>query len=119
MGRRALRTIASLFALAAAGCGVLSPEEQLLTDFFEASRLHDLTIVARMASVTFNPRTQGVVDEFEIEEVMEAEGGAVEIVTVAAAVRGPDGERSQRILRFTLQRRDGRWFITGLEEDRP
>src|SRR5687767_12219040 len=56
-------------ALLLTGCGVLSPEEQLLTDFFEASRLHDTTVVAKMSDVIFNPRVDGVVDRFEVGAV--------------------------------------------------
>ncbi len=92
---------------------MLSPEEQLLTRFFEASRLYDTTVVARLSSVTFNPRVDGVVDDFAVEKV-DGAGGA-ERVTVRAQVRGPDGRVTPRRLLFTLQRQDGRWFITALE----
>jgi hypothetical protein len=107
-----LRSRLCLVALIAAGCGVLSPEEQLLTDFFEASRLYDTTTIAKMSSVTFNPRTDGVVQDFEIETVT-AEGDSRRL-TVQAAVRSGDGQVSSRTLSITLARKDGRWFITGL-----
>jgi hypothetical protein len=112
MGRRTLRTLLGLAVLA--GCGVLSPEEQILTKFFEASRLHDTTVVARMSEVTFNPRLDGVVQDFHVETVEEAEDGQSERVTVQAQVRGPDAQVTARTLVFTLQRREGRWFITSL-----
>src|SRR5688500_373192 len=59
----------ALLALLLAGCGVLSPEEQLLTDFFEASRLHDTTVAAKVSDVIFSPAVDGIVDRFEIERV--------------------------------------------------
>src|SRR5215216_1878102 len=75
-----------ILTLLAVGCGVLSPEEQLLTRFFEASRLHDTTVVARMSEVMFNPRVDGVVQDFRIENVEEDGGGQSERVTVQAQV---------------------------------
>ena len=53
------RLAALLAAAGLAACGVLSPEEQLLTRFFEASRLHDTTAVARLSAGPFNPRISG------------------------------------------------------------
>ena len=96
----------------AAACGVLSPEEQLLTRYFEASRLHDTTVVATLSAVTFNPRVEGVVQEFEVEAADRQ--GDIERVVVEALVRSPAGQLGRRRMEFTLQRRDGRWFITGL-----
>jgi hypothetical protein len=102
------------FLLFTAGCGVLSPEEQLLTDFFEASRLHDTTVVASFANVTFNPRLDGVVQDFDVETVERGGDGQSSRVTIAAQVRAPDGRVSARRLEFTLSRQNGRWFISGL-----
>ena len=103
-------------ALIAAGCGVLSPEEQLLADFFEASRLYDTTVIARMSDVAFNPREDGVVQDFDVEQVEQAADGQSERVTVRAEVRGPDGALSSRTLVVTLRRQDGRWFIASLRD---
>jgi hypothetical protein len=97
----------------AAGCGVLSPEEQLLADFFEASRLYDTTLVASFADVTFNPRLDGVVQDFDVDTVEKGSDGQSSRVTIAAQVRGPDGRVSPRRLEFALRRQDGRWFISG------
>jgi hypothetical protein len=99
-------------AVLAASCGVLSPEEQLLTRFFEASRLYDTTIVATMSSVVFNPRTDGVVEEFDVEDVRE--DGDSKRVTVRAAVRQLGGGTTERTLVFTLIRKDNRWLITAI-----
>jgi hypothetical protein len=106
----ARRGIRVALALLVAGCGVLSPEEQLLTRFFEASRLNDSTIVATMSSVSFNPRTDGVVQQFDVEEVRE--DGDSKRVTVRAAVRQWDGGTIDRTLVFMFGRKGDRWFIT-------
>jgi hypothetical protein len=95
-----------------AGCGVLSQEEQLLTRYFEASRLHDTTVVATMSTVVFNPRIEGVVQDFEVTRVDRA--GDIERVIIDADIRSPAGQLMPRRLEATLERRNGRWFITGL-----
>jgi len=104
-------------ALAVAGCGVLSPEEQLLTDFFEASRLHDTTVVAKMSDVTFNPRTDGVVDHFEVTGIEQADDGQSRQVTIQAQVRGAGAgaQTASKTMVATLRRQNGRWFISTLE----
>ena len=89
---------------------MLSPEEQLLTDFFEASRVYDVSVMSRLSSAPFNPKTDGIVDSFEIERVDPADDGT-ERVTVDATVRSFSGQISSRQLLFTLTKRDGRWFI--------
>ena len=104
--------VACAAALACIACGVLSPEEQLLTDFFEASRLYDTAVMARLSAVPLNPRTEGIVDAFDIERVDEADDGRRR-VTVNARVRRFDGQVGSRRLVFSLVRQDGRWFIAG------
>ena len=96
--------------MGAAACGVLSPEEQLLTDFFEASRLYDTSVMARLSATPLNPRAAGIIDSFEVERV-DHTTDQQERVTVAARVRTFDGKVNSRRLVFTLTRRDGRWFI--------
>jgi len=91
-------------------CGVLSPEEQLLTDFFEASRVYDTSVMARLSAVPLNPRTDGIVDSFEVQRVDRANERR-EQVTVAARVRSFDGRVRPRAFVFTLTRQEGRWFI--------
>ena len=104
---------AMLLGALCAGCGVLSPEEQLLRRFFEASRLYDTTAVADLSAVTFNPRTDGVVQEFRIEEVVEEPAG--KRVTVRAPVRLPNGAFDERTLIFRLVQKDGRWYIAEID----
>ena len=96
--------------MATIACGVLTPEEQLLTDFFEASRLFDTSVMARLSAAPLNPRADGIIDSFEIERVDRANDHQ-ERVAVAARVRTFDGQVNSRRLVFTLTRRDGRWFI--------
>ena len=112
-GAPALRALC--LALVAAGCGVLSPEEQLLTDFFEASRLYDTTVVAKMSDVTFNPRIDGVVDHFEVTGIERADDGQSEQVTIQARVRGAGAQAVSKMMVATLRRQNGRWFISSLE----
>ena len=45
------------------------PEQQFLTQFFRASRGRDNTTVGRMSAVELDPRTQGSVDDFSIENI--------------------------------------------------
>ena len=112
-GAPALRALC--LALVAVGCGVLSPEEQLLTDFFEASRLYDTTVVAKMSDVTFNPRIDGVVDYFEVIGIERADDGQSEQVTIQARVRGAGAQAVSKMMVATLRRQNGRWFISSLE----
>ena len=97
-------------ACSAIACGVLSPEEQLLTDFFEAARVYDTSVMARLSAVPMNPRTDGIVDTFTIRAVDRADDQR-ELVRVSANVRSFAGRTSSRELVFTVARRDGRWFI--------
>lgn len=89
---------------------MLSQEEQLLTEFFEASRVFDTSVMSRLSATPLNPRTHGIVDSFEIASV-DRDGDNRERVTIDARVRTFEGRVSSRQLVFTLTRRDGRWFI--------
>ena len=104
--------------LLTASCGVLSPEEQLLTAFFQAARLRDTTVLATFSDVDFNPRTRGVVRRFEVAQTARAirDGREQVDLTVNADVRRPDGITATTTFHITLQRRDGRhWMIVALE----
>lgn len=46
-----------------------SPEQQLLTQFFRASRARDNTTLAMMSAVSFDPREQGTVESFDVASV--------------------------------------------------
>lgn len=45
------------------------PEQQFLTQFFRAAKGRDNTTVGRMSAVTIDPRTQGSVEDFSIENI--------------------------------------------------
>ncbi len=45
------------------------PEQQFLTQFFRAARGRDLTTAGRMSAVMIDPREQGSVDDFSIENI--------------------------------------------------
>jgi hypothetical protein len=47
------------------------PEQQFLTQFFRAARGRDNTTVGRMSAVELDPRTQGSVESFSIENISE------------------------------------------------
>ena len=108
--RSSLLRLVLAVACTAIACGVLPPEEQLLRDFFEAARVYDTTVMARLSAVPMNPRTDGIVDAFTIRGVDRGEDQR-ERVTIAANIRGFDGRSRSRDLVFTVTRRDGRWFI--------
>ena len=107
-----LRGAPALCAVLLAACGVLSPEEQLLTRYFEASRLHDTTVVAKLSDVAFNPMVEGVVQTFEISRVERR--NTAERVVLDAQIRTPGGQVVPRTIAVMLERRDGRWFVTDL-----
>jgi len=54
------------FALLAAACGSTSAEQQVISNFFRASRVRDNQTLANLAAVSFDPRTEGTVQEFEV-----------------------------------------------------
>jgi hypothetical protein len=100
-------------------------EHALLERFFALSRLRDLTALAPIATVVFEPLEHGIVDEFAIVRVAPEErsgSGQSEIaakeVTVDADVRGPDGSTQKQRLIVTMQRAvndaAGTWKITGV-----
>ncbi len=56
-------------ALFMAACGASGPEQQLLTNFFRASRVRDNATLANIAAVSFDVRTDGAVERFTITTV--------------------------------------------------
>jgi hypothetical protein len=112
-------------AAVTAACSV-PPEQPIVADFFAASRLRDTTALARFATVVFEPREQGVVGSFEIEQVsperMSGESRLKEVL-VRAVVHDGDGRSSERRLTVTLQKRGaaedpqalyGGWMVTAV-----
>ena len=89
---------------------MLSQEEQLLTDFFEAARVYDVSVMARLSAKPMNPRLHGIVDSFDVERVDRGDAG-IERVTVSARLRTFDGRERSRQLVFMLARQNDRLFI--------
>jgi hypothetical protein len=54
-----------------ASCSGISTEKKLLEDFFRASRLRDNVTLGSFATATFDPRTDGIVQSFEVVTVGE------------------------------------------------
>lgn len=99
-----------------AACGVRNQEEQLLARFFEAARLYDRVRMAEYATVEFNPRTDGIVRQFEVVSVTETATGREAVVDARVAL--PDGSLERRTLRVTIGTREGRAVITAIQPAR-
>jgi hypothetical protein len=102
----------ALFAAITTACVWPSPERQLLLDFFQACRVYDTTVLAQLATVSCNPRTDGVVQEFEIVSVDRAPDARN--LTIRALVRSFQGQASEQTISVMMGRHDGRWMVTGL-----
>jgi hypothetical protein len=116
MARR--RSVATLTALLiGAACAWPSPERELLLDFFQACQVYDTTVLARLATVSCNPRVDGVVQDFEIVSVRDAEswiGAPVRDVTINARVRPLGGLPAPQMLSVKLYEVEGRWMVAGV-----
>ena len=58
-----------LLVVAVTACGGTSAEQQLLTNFFRASRVRDNATLSNLATVEFNPRISGTVQDFEVTNI--------------------------------------------------
>jgi hypothetical protein len=72
-------------AILAAACSSAPPEQQLLNQFFRASRTRDNETLARMSAVEFHPREQGEVSDFEIVSVSEERRRPLDFKALMAA----------------------------------
>lgn len=125
VGLRTVLTV-SLLTIALAACSS-ADERILLNQFFAASRLRDLTALRDVATVVFEPASDGIVTSFEllgVTVVRATEGRALsEDVVIAAPVRLPDGSTIEKTFVVTLQRdlpdtdrhRSGGWMITAIK----
>ena len=55
--------------LLAVACGSTPVEQQLLTQFFRAARVRDNTTLASISAVSFDPRSDGSVQDFKIDNI--------------------------------------------------
>jgi hypothetical protein len=128
-------TIASLMTLTFTNCSA-SAEQPLLTRFFAASRLRDLTALQNISTVVFEPGVDGVVTSFDVTRVTatQASDGHVvskyvsknvsKDVSISAPVRLPDGQTTLKSFVITLQRglpgsdqnRWNGWMITAIRD---
>ena len=60
-------------------CSSAPPEQQLLINFFRAARVRDNTTLGNISAVSFNPRTEGTVEDFEIVSVSPEQRRPVQI----------------------------------------
>ena len=96
------------------GCSV--PQERSLLDrFFTASRLRDKTALSNFATVVFEPLEQGIITDFEVVRVAPEQNDA-KAVTISAPVKLPDGQVVEKTLIVTLERRNGRWIVTHVDD---
>ena len=98
--RVARTAVVALATLTVLGCGP-NTERTLLTRFFAASRLRDLTALRNLATVVFEPATDGIVTSFDITSVT-GRGGTEEVV-IAAPVKMFDGRMVTKHFAVTIQ----------------
>lgn len=125
-----MRRAALLTALAVLGaaCTQGRAEAQILTQFFQAARLHDPVQLANVATVDFKPTTIGTVQDFRVIDVAESpadprRGIVKKDVTVTTILRTPAGAAVPSTIRVTLSMASGanaeglpigRWFVTAV-----
>ena len=93
------------------GCGPVA-ERTLIEQFFAASRLRDLTALSKVATVVFEPATDGIVTSFDIVEVAAGSSSDLKTVLISAPVRLPDGREVVKRFALTVQR----GMITAISE---
>jgi hypothetical protein len=109
--------------VAVAACAA-KPERVTLDEFFKASRVLDKAALERVATVTFDPQANGVVEKFDIVNVKDDPGNK-KIVTVAAQVKlAGESELTDKTIVLTLAKRASQpnaadregWIVTGFIE---
>jgi hypothetical protein len=92
-----------------AACTAAPPEQQLLINFFRAARVHDNTTLGNIAAVTFNPRTEGTVEDFAIVSVGPEQRRPAqirELIDDEAKAREEEAAFSRRQSEFQTANRD-------------
>ena len=88
-----------LSVLVLTSCSGTSAEQQLLTNFFRASRVRDNATLANISTVQFNPRSDGSVQDFEVTSVGEEQRRTLQIqqaMDEADKAKIAEGEFTQR-----------------------
>src|SRR3954464_5377479 len=99
MSRTLLRSFVALLVLLAVACGGTTPEQQLLTNFFRASRVRDNAPLSNIAAAQFNPRTDGTVQDFAIIETAPEQRRSLQIQQAMSDVeqaKAAEGEFTKR-----------------------
>lgn len=109
--RHSRRWLVLLPLAAALTACAFQPERTLLDRFFAASRLRDLTALAPLATVVFEPREHGIVTSFEIVRVV-SQGSTLKTVIITAPVKLPTGQQVEKNITITIEQREGRWLVT-------
>jgi len=115
-----------LMTLTAVACAPAA-ERTLLTQFFAASRLRDLTALRKVSTVVFEPLSDGIVTSFDISDMTTVQGAdglpVSKDVSISAPVRLPDGRTVVKTFVITMARgRPGSqdpgsgWMITAINE---
>jgi hypothetical protein len=91
-------------------CG--GQERSIVDEFFAQSRLRDKTALQKIATVTFEPHIQGIVETFDVTNVTPEENDA-KTVTVSAQVKMPDGTIVHKTIVLTMSRGIITGFVTG------
>jgi hypothetical protein len=101
-------------------------EQTLVSQFFAASRLRDLTALSKVATVVFEPASDGIVTSFEITAIQATQGPdghpMVKDVSIVAPVKSPSGETAVKAFVIRMSRgvpgsdqyRLGTWLITAI-----
>jgi hypothetical protein len=124
--RLAGTVVVSLMTLTALACGPYT-ERTLLSQFFAASRLRDLTALRKFSTVVFEPASDGIVTSFEIFGMTAVQGPdglpVSEDVSIRAPVRLPDGRTVRKTFVVTMARSGptaqdpgSGWMITAINE---
>ena len=102
-------------------------EQTLLTQFFAASRLRDLTALSKLSTVVFEPASDGIVTSFEITAIQATQGPdghpIAKDVSIVAPVRSPSGQTTLKAFVITMSRgvpgsdqyRFGTWLISAIK----
>src|SRR4051812_14177499 len=80
------RLVVALALLVVSCGGAASPEQQILSNFFRAARVRDNVSLGNVSAVSFDPRTEGSVQDFTIVNVTPEQRRTLPIRELTAAV---------------------------------
>jgi hypothetical protein len=116
----AVMLVIAPLAVLAVACSSAPAEQQLLNQFFRASRTRDNETLARMSAVEFDPREQGEVTGFEITNVGEERRTPLDFKSLISAQQKAAEEEAdyrRRRLEFESANRPALEAIAKMERD--